>query len=270
MKKQTIARLYCAIFGVKIGEYVRDDNRNYIAITDDNVQMTDEDLAKIFQVIGTTLTEREQKVIGMRFGYGNEDGQPRTLESVADEFNVTIERIRQIEQKALRKLRRRKCREQLPRIFKPEAVLEEVNEIKRRIRELHRDPVFQREAELKDALYKFNQLPFVLPENIEDIEDQAEYASDISELNLSVRAYNCLWRSGIFTVGDLCKLSEAELYEVRNLGVKAAEEVKAKLAKKAYRCCNFVTVERINISSDYMPGIFLLRTVITDSENVIE
>ena len=54
------------------------------------------------EVLGT-LTEREQKVLTLRFGL--EDGRARTLEEVGKEFNVTRERIRQIEAKALRKLR---------------------------------------------------------------------------------------------------------------------------------------------------------------------
>ncbi len=51
----------------------------------------------------TTLTPREEKVIKMRFGL--EDGIERTLEEVGQRFAVTRERIRQIEAKALRKLR---------------------------------------------------------------------------------------------------------------------------------------------------------------------
>ena len=51
----------------------------------------------------TTLTEREEKVLRLRFGIG--DGCPRTLEEVGAEFKVTRERVRQIEAKALRKLR---------------------------------------------------------------------------------------------------------------------------------------------------------------------
>ncbi len=54
------------------------------------------------EVLGT-LTEREEKVLKLRFGL--EDGRTRTLEEVGGEFNVTRERIRQIEAKALRKLR---------------------------------------------------------------------------------------------------------------------------------------------------------------------
>ncbi len=57
---------------------------------------------QINQVL-STLTEREEKVLRLRFGL--EDGRSRTLEEVGQQFNVTRERIRQIEAKALRKLR---------------------------------------------------------------------------------------------------------------------------------------------------------------------
>lgn len=57
---------------------------------------------QLVEVLGT-LTPREEKVLRMRFGVA--DGRPRTLEEVGREFNVTRERIRQIEAKALRKLR---------------------------------------------------------------------------------------------------------------------------------------------------------------------
>ncbi len=54
------------------------------------------------EVLGS-LTEREEKVLRLRFGLG--DGYPRTLEEVGSVFNVTRERVRQIEAKALRKMR---------------------------------------------------------------------------------------------------------------------------------------------------------------------
>lgn len=57
---------------------------------------------KLDEVFGT-LTEREEKVLRLRFGLG--DGYPRTLEEVGSVFNVTRERVRHIEAKALRKMR---------------------------------------------------------------------------------------------------------------------------------------------------------------------
>ena len=77
-------------------------------IQDDNVPVPAEAAAftllkeQLVEVLGT-LTEREQKVLRLRFGL--DDGRARTLEEVGREFNVTRERIRQIETKALRKLR---------------------------------------------------------------------------------------------------------------------------------------------------------------------
>ena len=58
-----------------------------------------EEIEKVLQ----TLTPREEKVIRLR--YGLDDNRPRTLEEVGKEFNVTRERIRQIEAKAIRRLR---------------------------------------------------------------------------------------------------------------------------------------------------------------------
>ena len=81
-----------------LGDFIQDDN---VPVPADAAAFT---LLKeqLEEVLGT-LTEREQKVLTLRFGL--EDGRARTLEEVGQEFNVTRERIRQIEAKALRKLR---------------------------------------------------------------------------------------------------------------------------------------------------------------------
>ena len=80
-----------------LGDFIKDDN---VPVPADAAAFT---LLKeqLEEVLGT-LTEREQKVLTLRFGL--EDGRARTLEEVGKEFNVTRERIRQIEAKALRKL----------------------------------------------------------------------------------------------------------------------------------------------------------------------
>ncbi|MCI8282762.1 MAG: RNA polymerase sigma factor RpoD [Lachnospiraceae bacterium] len=81
-----------------LGDFIQDNN---VPIPADAAAFT---LLKeqLVEVLGT-LTEREQKVLRLRFGL--DDGRARTLEEVGKEFNVTRERIRQIEAKALRKLR---------------------------------------------------------------------------------------------------------------------------------------------------------------------
>ena len=81
-----------------LGDFIQDDN---VPVPADAAAFTL--LKEQLVAVLSTLTEREQKVLCLRFGL--EDGRARTLEEVGKEFNVTRERIRQIEAKALRKLR---------------------------------------------------------------------------------------------------------------------------------------------------------------------
>ena len=89
-----------------LGDFIQDD---HVAVPADAAAYTllHEQLMEVLD----TLTEREQKVLKLRFGLV--DGRPRTLEEVGKEFNVTRERIRQIEAKALRKLRHPKKKKKL-------------------------------------------------------------------------------------------------------------------------------------------------------------
>ncbi len=81
-----------------LGDFIKDERNLSPEEFATNEMLKDE----IIQVL-LTLTEREEKVVRLRFGL--EDGKPRTLEEVGQMFGVTRERIRQIEAKALRKLR---------------------------------------------------------------------------------------------------------------------------------------------------------------------
>ena len=84
-----------------LGDFVEDAERDSPEDATAN-QILKEQIAEIL----TTLSEREQKIIRLRFGIGG--GRPHTLEEVGNEFSVTRERIRQIEAKALSKLRKHK------------------------------------------------------------------------------------------------------------------------------------------------------------------
>ena len=137
------------------------------------------------------LSEREQMIVWSRYS------QNKTLEEVAKELNVTRERIRQIEAKALRKLghpRNRSC-----------VMAISVKQ--------HQDEIREYAEEMK----KNGALPKVIAE------------IPIEELELSVRAYNCLKRAGINTIVQLQELSEEKLLSVRNLGRKATAEIQSKL-----------------------------------------
>ncbi len=94
-----------------LGDFVEDEER---ASPEDSAatQILKEQLASII----STLSDREQKIIKMRFGIGGE--RPHTLEEVGVEFSVTRERIRQIEAKALSKLRKHKDTKKLHEYLK--------------------------------------------------------------------------------------------------------------------------------------------------------
>ncbi len=81
-----------------LGDFIKDESAPTPAETASFALMQEQ-----LQEVLDTLTPREKKVLTLRFGL--EDGRLRTLEEVGKEFNVTRERIRQIEAKALRKLR---------------------------------------------------------------------------------------------------------------------------------------------------------------------
>ena len=82
----------------EISNFIKDEN----AVSPDDAVVRKVLREQLMEVL-ETLTPREQKVIRLR--YGLDDSHPRTLEEVGKEFNVTRERIRQIEAKALRKLK---------------------------------------------------------------------------------------------------------------------------------------------------------------------
>ncbi len=94
-----------------LGDFVEDEERDSPEESAAN-QILKEQLSEII----ATLTDREQKIIRLRFGIGG--SRPHTLEEVGNEFDVTRERIRQIEAKALSKLRKNKDTKKLHEYLK--------------------------------------------------------------------------------------------------------------------------------------------------------
>ena len=91
------------------GSYIRFDENAAVIIKDDKTPSPSVEAARTIlkerlDKIAQQLTGREKKILSMRFGL--EDGIPHTLEEVGQEFNVTRERIRQIQAKALEKMRK--------------------------------------------------------------------------------------------------------------------------------------------------------------------
>ena len=103
-----------------LGDFVEDEERDSPEDSAAN-QILKEQLSEII----ATLTDREQKIIRLRFGIGG--GRPHTLEEVGAEFDVTRERIRQIEAKALSKLRKNKETKKLHEYLRQEAHEKTIN-----------------------------------------------------------------------------------------------------------------------------------------------
>ena len=150
------------------------------------------DIEKRVAEVLSTLTDVEKHVVAER--YGLYSSSPRTFKEMGREFNVTSVRIRQIEAKALRKLSH-PTRCQL--FFMSD------EDIKRRDEE---------KAKRIEAEKKANE-------------------DSIDNLDLSVRAYNCLVRGGTRTVSALLLKTKGELFRIRNFGGASYQEVERKLAE---------------------------------------
>ncbi len=180
------------------------------------------------------LTEKEYEVLCLRFGL-DDTGMFKDLETVGRHFCVTRERIRQYEAKALRKLRRPTTT--LPAIFEAPSDLEENAEtLYAELKELYESPAFKRANEITRELERMEKAPFKYA--CKCFKAGALDDRSIDELDLSIRAYHCLKRAGIFTISDIINLPKDDWSKVRNLGRKALEEVVEKMHSAGYEDFN--------------------------------
>ena len=176
------------------------------------------------------LTGREYDVMCRRFGLDG-DSVPRDLESVGKYFNVTRERIRQIEARALRKLRHPSMT--LPAIYNAPSEMEETAEaLYAELEQLYESPVFKRADEIVWKLESMKKAPFKY--ECKYLKDGALNETRIEELDLSIRTNVCLRRGGIATIADIINLPSKDWFRIRNLGRKSMEEIIEKMHSIGY------------------------------------
>ena len=164
-----------------------------------------------------TLSERERKILKNRFV------DLLTLEQTGKLFGVTRDRIRQIEAKAIRKLRH-PSRAKYFR-YGVSAIIENI-----------RTDYYNKFSELEGKLIELCKLNVkTADEIIQDHELRRKYApTNIEQMDLSVRSYNCLKRAGIDTLQHLAQLSYNDLIRIRNLGRRSVDEIIGKLSEYGY------------------------------------
>lgn len=87
--------------------------------------------------------------------------------------------------------------------------------------------------ENRKAISELRRITLYNPERIGDILKR-DYTRKIAEYNFSIRALNCLWKSGIKTIDQLSERTEEDLLKIRNSGRKTIEEIKDRLAEYGY------------------------------------
>ena len=165
----------------------------------------------IEEVMTQHLTERENKVLQMRYEWG------MSLEEVGKELGVTRERIRQVEARAIRKMRMRKLDIMCAPVIDYRKELSD--------NEVLRNQVNYLQSEL-DRIRGISELP-----RAEADKKRSIMETSIDELNLSIRAYNCCKRAGINTLGDLSMKTLDDMQHVRNLGRRSLQEIEQKMAE---------------------------------------
>lgn len=188
------------------------------------------DLERIIDELFCMLTEQEVKVLKHRFGFF---GAFCSLRETGRKMKLTGERVRQIENKAIRKLRNPSRSKFLIRVPKREDLVtsqEKIIDLKSIvIGKISAYMTGHNSGFLLNILER-NELIIECDNGISGT-GVADIA--LEELEFNVRTYNCLKRSGANTMADLLKMTEEDLMKVRNLGRKSAEEVLRKV--KAYK-----------------------------------
>lgn len=189
-----------------------------------------EDMISRIDDLLDTLQVIEKRILELRFGLKT---SPHTLKEVGNIYGVTDSRVRQIEARAIRKIRHPG---RLTQLYITNTKLDD----------LIRDRALRVKLFMNNVKSKEDIIPFIETEKFNKLSteeqniiikiipsivhiDYTNTQVSISELHLSVRAFNCLKRAGKHTVGDLLVMTEDDLMKIRNLGNVQRLEVMQKL-----------------------------------------
>ena len=205
------------------------------------VMNSNEMKCKIDNLLDENLSEREKQIIILRFGLdGNKRKTLNECTKLLDTTGprITGQRVREIESRAIRKLRR-----VIYQIFKTNTILEKKFDnfslSRRTIGILYRKGIYT-----NDELYDFTLTEKISDDMKIDIlrflylsnksDDDKQEVISIDDLELSVRAYNCLYRSGVRLIEDITNKTVDDLMKIRNMGRRSLEEILIKLKDLGY------------------------------------
>ena len=231
--KQCIAFYSDKIVNIDITPYINLLLKMYeetgIMVVNDVLKYSEDIMCSILD----TLTDREQKVIKLRVGIN--DSEDRTIEEVANILSLTCEQVSEIEAKAFRKLRHPSRSRSLTGRNVYKSLLEKYDDFySSRLSDLLIEEIIslvENRQNRRFYIEKIMKRYGVSITNQKDTKENIDY--DLAELELSVRAYNCLKRAGINTFSELAHMSDGELKHVRNLGQRCYDEVKQKMKELA-------------------------------------
>ena len=165
-----------------------------------------------FDKVSIILSERENRVLNARFK------EFKTLEKIGNELDITRERVRQIELRAIKKLKNQK-----------EQFLQDEN-IYQLVRQQEYENIVK-QLTYEAALEVIKNYELTHKEQAEEIKKEKYKDEDIENLDLSVRSYHALMRANLTTIGKVKDAIEDDtLFRVRNLGRKSYNEIKNRVA----------------------------------------
>lgn len=215
-----------------------------------------ENMQNALDEIMDTLTEREVKVLLYRFGYL---GEFYSLRDAGHKLGCSGELVRLVERKALRKMRHpsrsRRLRSKFPEhgiyFEKAEGAID------------YKQIIFKElDKYIRGDKYRFDFLDKIMEKNNISVSCpiSANYEMiSIDDLELSVRAYNCLKRAGINTLGDLLSKSAEDMMNVRNMGRKCLEELIRLIKEMNIEWTAFDELPKLVLSKEKFTTIHFIR-----------